>query len=167
MPSSPYLPSSAAYLKESSLLLQAYPDSTLITTKYAFPSSKSSSKSSKPSTNPESTSTTTSSTPLAALVLKTYNPTSGICLKYRTNKAAEVGRLITALGLLAGGADISLLDGAVPAAGAGAVGGEEEGTSVTPTTGGAGSGVAASIGANTGAGVSKGKGKGKGKKGKK
>ncbi|KAL3451891.1 signal recognition particle 9 kDa protein-domain-containing protein [Aspergillus insuetus] len=160
MPSSPYLPTSAAYLKESSLLLQAYPDSTLITTKYTFPA-KTSSKSSKPSTNPESTSTTTSTTPLASLVLKTYNPTSGICLKYRTNKAAEVGRLITALGLLAGGADISLLDGAVPAAGA--VGGEEEGASVTPTTAGA----AASTGVNTGAGVSKGKGKGKGKKGKK
>ncbi|KAL3464174.1 signal recognition particle 9 kDa protein-domain-containing protein [Aspergillus heterothallicus] len=160
MPSSPYLPTSAAYIKESSLLLQAYPDSTLITTKYTFPSKLS--KSSKHSTTkPDSASTTTPTTPLATLVLKTYNPTSGICLKYSTNKAAEVGRLITALGLLAGGADISLLDGAVPAAGP--VGGEEEGAVVTPTTGAA----APSTGANTGSGVSKSKGKGKGKKGKK
>ncbi|KAL2838718.1 signal recognition particle 9 kDa protein-domain-containing protein [Aspergillus pseudoustus] len=161
MPSSPYLPTSAAFLKESSLLLQAYPDSTLITTKYTFPSSKPSSKSSKPSTKSDSTATAT--TPLATLVLKTYNPVSGICLKYKTNKAAEVGRLITALGLLAGGADISLLDVAVPAAGT--AGGEEDGAVVTPTTGGAAASMGA--GSNTGAGVSKGKGKGKGKKGKK
>lgn len=34
----------------------------------------------------------------AVLVLKTYDPVSGTCLKYRTDKAAEVGRLIAALG---------------------------------------------------------------------
>lgn len=33
----------------------------------------------------------------AVLVLKTYDPVSGTCLKYRTDKAAEVGRLIAAL----------------------------------------------------------------------
>lgn len=33
------------------------------------------------------------------LVLKTYDPDSGTCLKYRTDKAAEVGRLIAALGI--------------------------------------------------------------------
>lgn len=32
------------------------------------------------------------------LVLKTYDPVSGVCLKYSTEKAWEVGRLITALG---------------------------------------------------------------------
>ena len=31
-------------------------------------------------------------------MLKTYDPVSGTCLKYRTVKAAEVGRLIAALG---------------------------------------------------------------------
>ncbi|KAL8667163.1 MAG: hypothetical protein Q9168_007308 [Polycauliona sp. 1 TL-2023] len=34
----------------------------------------------------------------AHLVLKTYDPTSGVCLKYKTDKAAEVGRLVAALG---------------------------------------------------------------------
>lgn len=37
----------------------------------------------------------------ALLVLKTYDPVSGTCLKYRTDKAAEVGRLIAALGTCA------------------------------------------------------------------
>ncbi|KAL8930123.1 MAG: hypothetical protein Q9172_000208 [Xanthocarpia lactea] len=34
----------------------------------------------------------------AHLVLKTYDPASGVCLKYKTDKAAEVGRLVAALG---------------------------------------------------------------------
>ncbi|KAL8717467.1 MAG: hypothetical protein Q9225_005290 [Loekoesia sp. 1 TL-2023] len=34
----------------------------------------------------------------AHLVLKTYDPVSGACLKYKTDKAAEVGRLVSALG---------------------------------------------------------------------
>ena len=31
-------------------------------------------------------------------MLKTYDPVSGACLKYKTDKAAEVGRLVAALG---------------------------------------------------------------------
>ncbi len=38
--------------------------------------------------------------PRASLTLKTYDPVSGICLKYRTDKAAEVGRLVASLGRL-------------------------------------------------------------------
>ena len=34
----------------------------------------------------------------ATIVLKTFDPVSGVCLKYRTNRGAEVGRLITGLG---------------------------------------------------------------------
>ncbi|RDW63002.1 SRP9/SRP21 family protein [Aspergillus mulundensis] len=163
MPSGPYLPTSAAYLKESSLLLQAYPNSTRITTKYTFPKSSpsTSTKKSKSESTP-SAQPLTPAAPIATLVLKTYNPESGICLKYRTNKAAEVGRLITALGLLAGGADMASLDGPVAAAGGDVemtgTGEEVAATSTAPTAAGAG--------ANTGAGVGKGKGKGK-KKGKK
>lgn len=53
--------------------------------------------------------------------MKTYNPAAGICLQYRTNKAAEVGRLITSLGKLAGGADVAALGlGAAPATAAAA-----------------------------------------------
>ena len=36
--------------------------------------------------------------PRALLTLKTYDPVSGTCLKYKTDKAAEVGRLATSLG---------------------------------------------------------------------
>jgi len=39
-------------------------------------------------------------TPRATLALKTYDPVSGVCLKYRTDKGAEVGRLIATLGRL-------------------------------------------------------------------
>lgn len=46
---------------------------------------------------------------MAALELKTFNAEAGICLKYRTNKAAEVSRLMTGLGKLASGADVASL----------------------------------------------------------
>lgn len=39
----------------------------------------------------------------AELMLKTYDPRSGVCLKYRTDKAAEVGRLVGSLGRLGRG----------------------------------------------------------------
>ncbi|KAF9884601.1 hypothetical protein FE257_001423 [Aspergillus nanangensis] len=118
----PYLPTSQAYLEQSSLLLQAYPETTRITTKYSFPSSSRQKKSSSTAQSNPTTSTpaATPSTaaPIATLTLKTFNPTSGICLKYRTNKGAEVGRLITSLGKLAGGADVASLglSGPAPAA---------------------------------------------------
>ncbi|KAB8234869.1 hypothetical protein ETB97_006365 [Aspergillus alliaceus] len=101
----PYLPTTQAYLEQSALLLEAYPSDTRITTKYSFPSQRPSSQNSKP----KDTESTPPAPPVATLTLKTYNPASGICLKYRTNKAAEVGRLITSLGKLAGGANVAAL----------------------------------------------------------
>lgn len=38
--------------------------------------------------------------PRATLILKTFCPHSGVCLKYKTCKAAEVGRLVQMLGSL-------------------------------------------------------------------
>lgn len=38
--------------------------------------------------------------PRAVLVLKTYDHESGACLKFKTDRAAEVGRLIAGLGRL-------------------------------------------------------------------
>lgn len=38
--------------------------------------------------------------PRGSLEIKTYDPVSGVALKYRTTKAAEVSRLITTLGSL-------------------------------------------------------------------
>lgn len=38
--------------------------------------------------------------PRGKLILKTTDPASGVCLKYKTAKAAEVGRLVQMLGSL-------------------------------------------------------------------
>ena len=38
--------------------------------------------------------------PRACLTLKTYDPESGVCLKFKTDRAADVGRLIAGLGRL-------------------------------------------------------------------
>ncbi|CAI7584563.1 unnamed protein product [Penicillium glandicola] len=126
----PYLPTSQAYLEQSAQLLQAYPDTTRIVTKYNFPTNRrgnvrraQKSKARKEAQATDASSTTTSAQPptsIATLTLKTFNPITGICLHYRTNKAQEVGRLITSLGKLAAGADVAGLglSAPVPAAGA-------------------------------------------------
>ena len=124
----PYLPDLNSYLHQSSLLIQAYPSTTRITTKYSLPrkpnpKSKSQAKS-KPKPKAAATTTAAASTsstnarppppprerlpPSATLTLKTFEPGSGICLKYKTDKAAEVGRLLTGLGRLAGGEVIEM-----------------------------------------------------------
>lgn len=95
------------YLHQSSLLLQAYPKTTRITTKYSQPRKTKSAKEDKladASGRPKRE-------PSATLTLKTYHPESGICLKYATDKAAEVGRLMTGLGRLAKGEVIELPTG--------------------------------------------------------
>ena len=111
----PYLPDLNAYLHQSSLLLQAYPNTTRVTTKYSLPR--------KPTNKPPKPSSTTPSepsaeaterkererlAPAARLTLKTFEPGSGICLKYQTDKAAEVGRLVNGLGRLAAGEIIEM-----------------------------------------------------------
>jgi hypothetical protein len=83
---------------------------TLITTKYTIspPSSSKKFKSRKTKSSATSSSEPAAATPntqpdapRAALTLKTYDPVSGATLKYSTNKAAEVSRLIQILGRLA------------------------------------------------------------------
>ncbi|KAJ6036982.1 hypothetical protein N7540_001261 [Penicillium herquei] len=107
----PVLPTSQAFLEQSALLLQAYPETTRISTKYHYPTERRAEKhkrqksQAKKASEPESTPTT----PIAAFVLKTYNPSTGVCLKYQTNKLQEVGRLVTGLGKLAAGADVASL----------------------------------------------------------
>ena len=115
----PYLPDLNTYLHQSSLLIQAYPTTTRITTKYSLPrrpnpKSKSRTKPVPPAPSESATTDTTSKPhrerlpPSATLTLKTFEPGSGICLKYKTDKAAEVGRLLTGLGRLAGGEVIEM-----------------------------------------------------------
>ncbi|KAI9043509.1 SRP9/SRP21 family protein [Aspergillus affinis] len=163
----PYLPTPQAYLEQSALLLEAYPDTTRITTKYSFPSHK---PKSKPTSTTDSAPTDpqsqpqTSTTPVATLTLKTFNPSAGLCLKYRTNKAAEVGRLITSLGKLAGGADVASLGlgaAVAPAADVEMADAPEDGTATL--TAAAAAAPAAKTESNNKGGKSKKKG-GKGKR---
>ncbi|KAI8966816.1 signal recognition particle 9 kDa protein-domain-containing protein [Daldinia sp. FL1419] len=96
----PYYATSQEWLHQSSLLLEARPTTVSITTKYHIskPKPRRSKKSS--STTPGTTDSSSSSSPAprGSLTLKTYDPHSGVCLKYRTTKAAEVSRLIQSLG---------------------------------------------------------------------
>ena len=48
----------------------------------------------------EATTTTSNAPPSATLILKTYDPASGVNLMYRTDQAAEVGRLVAIMGTL-------------------------------------------------------------------
>ncbi|PHH61048.1 hypothetical protein CDD81_816 [Ophiocordyceps australis] len=84
----PYFKSSQEWLDQSLLLLEARPSTTRVTTKYSV-------KRTKPS--PSSADNAESSAvkpPRGSLVIKTYDPVSGVTLKYRTTKAAEVTRLV-------------------------------------------------------------------------
>ena len=108
----PYLPNVNSYLHQSSLLLQAYPTTTRITTKYSLPQKKKTKPGrDKPEAQPAASSDAAESRkvtreqqpPAATLTFKTFETTAGICLKYQTNKSAEVGRLMTGLGRLAKG----------------------------------------------------------------
>ncbi|KUJ21949.1 uncharacterized protein LY89DRAFT_547168, partial [Mollisia scopiformis] len=99
----PYLDTAQQWLTQSTLLLKARPSTTRISTKYTIspPTSKSSSKTKPQPDQTTPTPNTPSNPPPAILTLKTYDPASGVTLKYSTNKAAEVSRLIQILGRLA------------------------------------------------------------------
>ncbi|KAI1743539.1 signal recognition particle 9 kDa protein-domain-containing protein [Xylaria scruposa] len=101
----PYYETSQEWLRQSALLIEARPSTTRITTKYHLTDkSGTSKKRQKRRQQQDSSSTTTTApttaTPRASLTLKTFDPHSGACLKYRTTKAAEVSRLILSLGQL-------------------------------------------------------------------
>ncbi|KAI4214211.1 MAG: hypothetical protein LQ351_003296 [Letrouitia transgressa] len=108
----PYFLDSQTWLQQSLLLLSARPTTAHITTQYRIsPAPKASVSASALASKqpPVSTSTSTPTPPIgpgagagaptsrAHVILKTYDPASGVCLKYRTDKAAEVGRLVGAL----------------------------------------------------------------------
>ncbi|KAH8169592.1 signal recognition particle 9 kDa protein (SRP9) domain-containing protein [Sarocladium implicatum] len=90
----PYFETSQEWLDQSLLLLEARPETTRITTKYSLKPLPP-----RPSKTEDATTTSDSAAPTAPrghLVLKTYDPDSGVTLKYRTTKAAEVSRLVQA-----------------------------------------------------------------------
>jgi hypothetical protein len=107
-----YIPTLNAFLQSASQLLAAYPTAR-IATRYSLPSSKP-----QPDPQPATTSADvpTKREPAATLTVKVYHPHTGLILKYRTDKAQEVGRLVTSLGRLARGEELD----ATPAATAGA-----------------------------------------------
>ncbi|KAF6842680.1 hypothetical protein CMUS01_02872 [Colletotrichum musicola] len=103
----PTYKTSQEWLEQSSLLLQARPTTVSvshsprpkITTKYSIKSvkpRKSRQDDEDDSTMPDAP----VKPPRGSLEIKTYDPVSGVALKYRTTKAAEVSRLITTLGSL-------------------------------------------------------------------
>ncbi|WQF75769.1 Putative SRP9 domain-containing protein [Colletotrichum destructivum] len=98
----PTYKTSQEWLEQSSLLLQARPATTRITTKYSIkPVKPRKSKTlTEDATTTEDAPMTDAKPPRGSLVLKTFDPVSGVTLKYRTTKAAEVSRLITCLGTL-------------------------------------------------------------------
>ncbi|KFA63473.1 hypothetical protein S40285_00390 [Stachybotrys chlorohalonatus IBT 40285] len=93
----PYFETSQEWLEQSALLVEARPETTRITTRYSI-------KTPRPRSGATDTDDTSSPAapaadpkpPRASLVVKTYDPVSGVVLKYRTTKAAEVSRLIYA-----------------------------------------------------------------------
>ncbi|KAK7418884.1 hypothetical protein QQZ08_011093 [Neonectria magnoliae] len=85
----PYFKTSQEWLDQSIALLEARPATTHITTRYSL----------KAAPHPREDAADADAAPKpprGALVIKTYDPASGITLKYRTTKAAEVSRLIGA-----------------------------------------------------------------------
>jgi hypothetical protein len=83
-----YLKTSQEWLDQSMALLEARPSTTHITTSYKL----------KPGpTRPDADGDTpVAKPPRGALVLKAFDPVSGVTIKYRTTKAQEVTRLIHA-----------------------------------------------------------------------
>ncbi|KAK5060044.1 hypothetical protein LTR84_009928 [Exophiala bonariae] len=163
------------YLHRSSQLIQAYPSSR-ITTKYSLPKKRSGKADTKATekkdatTAADSTGATPSQTkrePSAILTLKTYHPDSGICLKYKTDKAAEVGRLLAGLGRLAKGELIELPTAATVAAAANDADKMDIDSGVVASEADAKVVVAPPAATQTASGGGGGGGKGKKKKGKK
>ncbi|KAF7548833.1 hypothetical protein G7046_g8540 [Stylonectria norvegica] len=86
----PYFKTSQEWLEKSTALLEARPATTRITTKYSI-------KSAPPrpaKAEDDAASAPAAKPPRGTLTIKTFDPVSGVTLKYRTTKAAEVSRLI-------------------------------------------------------------------------
>ncbi|KAM4055366.1 signal recognition particle 9 kDa protein (SRP9) domain-containing protein [Hirsutella rhossiliensis] len=99
----PYFKSSQEWVEQSVLLLEARPSTTRITTRYSIGTARPGARKLQEGDAAASTDTDVAAAkpPRGSLVLKTYDPVSGVTLKYRTAKAAEVSRLVySALGRL-------------------------------------------------------------------
>ncbi|KAK3313797.1 signal recognition particle 9 kDa protein-domain-containing protein [Apodospora peruviana] len=97
----PYYDKSEDWLHQSTLLIRARPLTTRITTSYGIKPAHRFTKVEKLAGTATSEGKNADKPPRGKLILKTYDPVSGSCLKYATSKAAEVSRLIQMLGTLA------------------------------------------------------------------
>ncbi|KAL1874292.1 hypothetical protein Daus18300_003656 [Diaporthe australafricana] len=163
----PYLPTSQEWLAQSALLIESRPTTTRVTTKYNIkPAKARAAKKAKKDGDDDTAMTDAAGAkpPRASLIIKTFDPHSGVCLKYKTTKAAEVSRLVQLLGSL-GRKMAALPDAPAPAV---AVEDEAAAGIATPPVGGSGGAAGAGQSAQqvpAGAGGGGG-GKGKKKKGK-
>ncbi|KHO00846.1 Signal recognition particle, SRP9 subunit [Metarhizium album ARSEF 1941] len=106
----PYFKSSQEWLEQSTLLLEARPSTTRITTKYSIRPCKPR-KGRADDAEGDAPVEDAPRPPRGSLVIKTYDPVSGVTLKYRTTKAAEVSRLVcSSLGRLGRGMAAMPLD---------------------------------------------------------
>ncbi|EME86237.1 uncharacterized protein MYCFIDRAFT_131958 [Pseudocercospora fijiensis CIRAD86] len=101
-----YLATAEEWQQQSMLLLQARPTTTRITTKYNIPNPESPAlkkkllkrKRDSEKDHADTAAAAATEAQVATLTLKTYDPASGVVLKFQTDKAAHVGRLINSLG---------------------------------------------------------------------
>ncbi|KAK6432859.1 hypothetical protein LTR95_010971 [Oleoguttula sp. CCFEE 5521] len=89
--------------KQTSLLLQARPATTRITTKYNIPNLEAprydAAKKRKRETEGKNEDTTAApAVPRGTFTLKTFDPLSGATLKFKTDKSADIGRMVAGLG---------------------------------------------------------------------
>ncbi|EGX51360.1 hypothetical protein AOL_s00054g430 [Orbilia oligospora ATCC 24927] len=158
------------FIERSVQLLQAHPATTRITTTYNIsPAPTTPSRRPKP-TSSKSTTTTATQTeekpklPRGTLTLKTYDPISGSLIKLRTDKIADVGRIVTGLHRLARSmAGLKDLGSGEVTAAAATAGGTAETAGPSVTKDAVAGAVAATEGGEAAAGGSKG-GKKKNKK---
>ncbi|ROW12260.1 hypothetical protein VMCG_00382 [Cytospora schulzeri] len=157
----PFIPTSQEWLAQSALLLEARPTTARVTTKYNIKPAKL--RKAKKDAGDDTPMTDSAKPPRATLILKTFDPHSGVCLKYKTTKAAEVSRLVQLLGSL-GRKMAALPDAPAPAIAVedDAVAAAPATPPVTGTSGGGAAGQTAQQGQAGGGGG----GKGKKKKGK-
>ncbi|KAL1589904.1 hypothetical protein WHR41_01331 [Cladosporium halotolerans] len=98
-----YLPTLEEWQRNAALLLQARPASARITTKYHIPNLDSKRYASKKRQQPSGEGQNEAApeaarVPRAVLEVKAYDPVSGVTLKFKTEKSADVGRLVAGLG---------------------------------------------------------------------
>ncbi|KAG6364853.1 hypothetical protein INS49_006457 [Diaporthe citri] len=138
----PYILTSQEWLAQSALLIEARPTTARVTTKYNIkPAKARTTKKAKKDGDDDTAMTDADAAapatkpPRASLIIKTFDPHSGVCLKYKTTKAAEVSRLVQLLGSL--GRKMAALPDA-PAPSVAAVDDEAAAGTATPPAGGPG-----------------------------